>query len=265
MSDVFYIMAEILNCIPEVLIIFLFYNRILEKKYDLSIIYFIVYMFEFVIFAAAAICIDKPYIRVSITFILLLVSAIVLYQNSITKKFFTALYYFLIIFISETLFMGIITLLGYGSQADLLNSGAGRIIGMVGTKIFDFWIVIYSCRIYKNKARSLPINYWIQILLMPFLSSAILLQIYSLDLLTNKEIILYIITITGILYLNFSVFNYFESYDKQVRLTALEQIMEQEDRNYKALTNSYSEIRSIKHDLINQVSVLNDLINNTNI
>ena len=41
--------------------------------------------------------------------------------------------------------------------------------------------------------------------------------------------------------------------------------MEQEDRNYKALTNSYSEIRSIKHDLINQVSVLNDLINKNQI
>lgn len=49
--------------------------------------------------------------------------------------------------------------------------------------------------------------------------------------------------------LNFSVFNYFESYDKQIRLAALEQVMERENENYRAIADSYAEIRNIKHDL----------------
>lgn len=70
----------------------------------------------------------------------------------------------------------------------------------------------------------------------------------------------YIISVCGVLYLNFSLFNYFESYDKQIRLAALEQVMERENENYRAIADSYAEIRNIKHDLKNQVNVLNDLI-----
>jgi sensor histidine kinase regulating citrate/malate metabolism len=57
------------------------------------------------------------------------------------------------------------------------------------------------------------------------------------------------------------VFNYFESFESQIRLAALEQIMEHEDENYRTLTESYEEIRNIKHDLKNQTALLNDLIN----
>lgn len=36
--------------------------------------------------------------------------------------------------------------------------------------------------------------------------------------------------------------------------------MERENENYRAIADSYAEIRNIKHDLKNQVNVLNDLI-----
>ena len=66
----------------------------------------------------------------------------------------------------------------------------------------------------------------------------------------------------GLLYLNLSVLNYFESYDKQIRFVALEKISEKENENYRAIAGSYEEIRCIKHDLKIQVSILNDLIKN---
>lgn len=166
----------------------------------------------------------------------------------------------MIIFISETLFVGILMLMNYGEPTELLNSNTGRIIGMIGTKILDFWIIIYSCRIYKNKVKSLPFKYWMLILLMPILSTVILDLIFPAMAGEDSVMIFYIISVVGLLYVNFSVFNYFESYDNQIKLITLESILEREDENYRTIESSYAEIRSIKHDLKNQIELLNDLI-----
>lgn len=251
---------EIINAIPEILIIALFYHRIFERKYNSYLPYIISYGIAFVVLSVTSLLIASPYMRIGITFVILLTFAIFLYSGSNTIKFFASVYYILIVFISETLFAGILAIMGYGNPSELLESNMGRILGMIGTKIFDFWIIVYSCRIYKNKVKSLPFRYWVLIILMPFLSAIILNQIFPANHSGNNMMIGYIISVCGVLYLNFSVFNYFESYDKQIRLATLEQIMERESENYRAIAGSYAEIRNIKHDLRNQVVVLNDLL-----
>ena len=252
--------VEIINVIPEILIIVLFYHCIFERKYNSYLPYIICYGIAFAVLSVTSLFIASPYIRIGITFAILLTFAIVLYSGANTVKFFASVYYLLIVFISETLFAGILAIMGYGTPSELLESNMGRILGMIGTKIIDFWIIVYSCRIYKNKVKSLPFRYWVLIILMPFLSAIILNQIFPVNHSASNVMIGYIISVCGILYLNFSVFNYFESYDKQIRLATLEQIMERESENYRAIASSYTEIRNIKHDLRNQVTVLNDLL-----
>ncbi|MBR5514143.1 MAG: sensor histidine kinase [Ruminococcus sp.] len=255
-----YEVIEIINAIPEILIIVLFYHRIFDRKYNHYSPYIISYGIAFAVLSVTSLLIVSPYVRIGITFAILLTFAMLLYNGSNTVKFFASVYYLLIVFISETLFVGILTIMGYGNPSELLESNMGRILGMIGTKIFDFWIIVYSCRIYKNKVKSLPFRYWLLIILMPFLSAIILNQIFPTNHSGNNVMIGYIISVCGVLYLNFSVFNYFESYDKQIRLATLEQIMERESENYRAIAGSYAEIRNIKHDLKNQVTVLNDLL-----
>lgn len=251
---------EIINAIPEILIIAFFYHHVFERKYISYLPYIISYGTAFVLLSATSLLIASPYMRIGITFAVLLAFAIFLYSGSNTVKFFASIYYLLIVFISETLFAGILAIMGYGNPSELLESNMGRILGMIGTKIFDFWIIVYSCRIYKNKVKSLPFKYWALIILMPFFSAIILNQIFPAIHSGENVMIGYIISVCGVLYLNFSVFNYFESYDKQIRLAALEQIMEREGENYRAIASSYAEIRNIKHDLRNQVAILNDLL-----
>lgn len=255
-----YDVIEIVNSVAEMLIIAFFFHRIFAAKYSSGVAYFTGYSAALAVLLVSTMNVDSPYIRIGITFIILLSIVSILYIGSYTLKFFSAVYFLLIFFISETLFAGILSVMGYGDPTELLNSNMGRILGMVGTKIFDFWLVVYSCRIYKNKVRSLPLKYWVLIILMPFLSAVILNQIFPAHSSDNNVMAGYIISVCGVLYLNFSVFNYFESYDKQIRLAALEQVMERENENYRAIADSYAEIRNIKHDLKNQVNVLNDLI-----
>lgn len=251
---------EIINAIPEILIIALFYHRIFERKYNSYLPYIISYGIAFAVLSVTSLLVASPYVRIGITFAILLTFAIFLYSGSNTVKFFASVYYLLIVFISETLFVGILVIMGYGNPSELLESNMGRILGMIGTKIFDFWIIVYSCRIYKDKVKSLPFRYWVLIILMPFLSAVILNQIFPAYHIGNNVMIGYIISVCGVLYLNFSVFNYFESYDKQLKLATLEQIMERESENYRAIASSYAEIGNIKHDLKNQVTILNDLL-----
>ena len=96
---------------------------------------------------------------------------------------------------------------------------------------------------------------------MPIISGILLYLIFPSDSSSSGNLVISVFAMLGLLYFNFSVFNYFESFESQIRLAALEQIMEHEDENYRTLTESYEEIRNIKHDLKNQTALLNDLIN----
>lgn len=255
-----YDIIETVNAIIEILIIALFYHRIFDRKYDTSAAYLVGYSAAFISLLISTLNVSSPYIRICVTFVILLLLSFLIYSGSKILKLFASIYFLLIFYISETLFVGILVIMGYGNPSELLESNMGRVLGMIGTKIFDFWIIVYSCRIYKNKVKSLPFRYWVLIILMPFLSAIILNQIFPANHIGNNVMIGYIISVCGVMYLNFSVFNYFESYDKQLRLATLEQIMERESENYRAIASSYAEIRNIKHDLKNQVTILNDLL-----
>ena len=239
-------LSELINVIPEVLIIILFFERIFQRKYRTIIPYIAVYTVDFLILLFASLFITYPQMRITVTFIVLLFSAAFLYNSSRIVKLFASIYYIVLIFISESLFMGVLMLMDYGNPIELLQSGTGRILGMIGTKIFDFWIVVYSCRIYKSKVKNLPLQYWILILLMPFLSAIIINLVFTANENDKSMMSSYIICVCGLLYLNLSVFNYFESYDKQIRLAALEKITEKENENYRAIAGSYDEIRNLK-------------------
>ncbi len=260
MKFTIYDAAELVNVIPEILIIALFYHRIFRRKYKSKVLYIAVYSAAFLILSIVTLLISLPLIQISATFVILILSALFFYDGSNIVKIFASIYYIALIFISESLFIGVLMLMDFGSPMRLLESGTGRILGMIGTKIFDFWIVVYSCRIYKSKIKNLPLKYWILILMMPFLSAVIINLVFAANENNKSMMSSYMICVGGLLYLNLSVFNYFESYDKQLRLAALEKISEKENENYQAIAGSYEEIRSIKHDLKNQVSLLNDLI-----
>lgn len=256
----FFDIIEILNVIPEILIIALFHHRILQKKYPSRLPCVLGYSIAFVVLTVITVFCGEPRIQIVATLIILLTLSITLYSGSNVVKIFSSVYYIVVVLISETLFVGILMLMGYGNPTELLDSGVGRVIGMIGTKIFDFWIIVYSCRIYKSRVKSLPLKYWILILLMPFLSSIMLDLIFPKIGTETSVMIFFIITIIGVMYLNLSVFNYFESYDKQLRLATLEKVLEKEDENYRTIGSAYNEIRSVKHDLKNQIELLNNLI-----
>ncbi len=75
---------EIINAIPEILIIALFYHRIFERKYNSYLPYIISYGIAFVVLSVTSLLVASPYVRIGITFAILLTFAIFLYSGSNT-------------------------------------------------------------------------------------------------------------------------------------------------------------------------------------
>ncbi len=258
--DIFQIF-ELTNSVIEILILGMFLSRIFQPKYCGKLPYLVGYIIATIIQSLAALFIPQPYIRIAVTYIVLIALCVFLYKGTTVYKIFSSLYCLMVLFLSEAIFVGLLTLIGIGSPTSMLSAGAERTLGILGTKIFDFWIIVYSCKIFNGKIRCLPLKHWILIILMPIISGILLYLIFPSDSSSSGDLVISVFAMLGLLYFNFSVFNYFESFESQIRLAALEQIMEHEDENYRTLTESYEEIRNIKHDLKNQTALLNDLIN----
>lgn len=253
---------EAVNVVAEITIVFLYFSKLLISKYKNKYLYAVAYIISAMILYLTGIITSNSTVLISVTFIILLVTSNIMYQGAVTKKVFLSLLFIVIVFISEILFIGTMTALDIGLPSEIVQPGIKRVIGMIGTKIIYFWIVIIVIRLINKKIKEVPIKHWIMIFLMPVVSTLVLYIIfYSLMNSSAKDgMIIYCIAVLGLMYMNFEMFDFFETYQKQIRLTALEQLVAFENKNYKLIEKSYSDMRKLKHDISNQVNVINDLI-----
>ena len=156
--DIFHIF-EIVNSVIEILIFAVFLPRIFQPKYSEKLPYLFGYSTAMIVQSAAALLITQPFIRIVVTFSLLVMLSAFLYKGTAVYKLFSSLYCIMVLFLSEAIFVGLLMLIGMGSPTSMLSAGAERALGMLGTKIFDFWIIVYSCKIFKGKVRSLPLKH----------------------------------------------------------------------------------------------------------
>lgn len=262
MHSVFWSIAEAANVAFEMLIVLLYFNKLFTPSYEYKLTYICGYSTAALTLYLAGVFSSNSTVLISVTFLLLLLLSILLYDGTIIRKAFLSLLFIVIVFISEILFIGLLNFFDIGLPSEIGKQGINRIIGMVGTKIIYFWIVIFVCRLINRKIKEIPIKQWITIVLMPAISTIILYIIYY-DLMSSREnnkIILYCIAVLGLLYINYAVFDFFETYLKQLRVSVLEQVIERETTNYKQLENAYNDMRTLKHDVANQLDVITDLI-----
>lgn len=262
MHTIFWNIVEAANVAVEMLIVLLYFSKLFAPSYEYKRIYICGYSAAALILYLAGVLTTNSTVLITVTFSLLLLISILLYDGTIIRKAFLSLLFIVIVFISEILFIGLLNILEIGSPSEIGNQGINRIIGMVGTKIIYFWIVIFVCRLINRKIKEIPIKQWLTIILMPAISTIILYIIYY-DLMSsheNNKILLYCIAVLGLLYINFAVFDFFETYLKQLRISVLEQVIERETTNYKQIENAYNDMRTLKHDISNQLDVITDLI-----
>lgn len=253
---------EAVNVAVEMLIVLLFFSKTLLPKFDSKTWYVITYLTAAVILYITGRITVNSTVLISVTFVLLTIISLFLYKGNAVKKIFLSSIFIVIVFISEILFLGTMTVLNIGLPQEIVQQGIKRIIGMVGTKIIYFWIIVIGCRIFNKKFKDVPLKQWLLIFLMPVLSTVILYIIFYslLESTVRGGMIIYCIAVLGLMYINFAVFDFFETYQKQLKLSVLEQVIEVENTNYKLIEKSYSDMRKLKHDMSNQIDVINDLM-----
>lgn len=256
---------EAVNVVLEFVIVYLFHTKLFKQKYETKSCYLAAYSIGAVVLYVGGLLTSNSSILITVTFILLFLISFFLYEGTNSKKIFCSSMFIVFIITSEMLFISMMTALKLGTPADIIEQGANRIIGMLGTKIIYFWMIYIVCNLINKKTDSIPVKHWIMIILMPCLSAVILCVLFQ-SMTSSGSIgnIIYVISVSGLLYINIAVFDFFETYQKKLRLSVLEQVIEIENKNYELLEKSYSDMRTLKHDIENQIEVVKSLIEQDN-
>ena len=264
MSNISAQFVELMNIMIEIGIIFTYFSKVLKTKYDFNAIYIIAYCLSVITLFGVVSVTTAPMSLMTATIGILLILSITIYSERFIIKLFYVFIYILIIFIADPILMGMMYLLRLGSPNEALEAGTERILGMVGTKILYFWMVLIVSRVLMKKVREIPLLHWISIILMPIISIVVLYSIFISIAVANNthSMIIYLISIAGMVYINVAMFNFFESYSKQMKLAFMETVAEREAENYRSLRLSYKEMQKLKHDFQNELAVLKDMIAN---
>ena len=256
---------EIINVAIEMFLIFLYFSLLCKRKIKKRFLILLFFLFTSIL-SAIVLLSDSIVLNLITTTVLISIIAFLCFDDTIRHKIFWIAIYLLIISISEPIVIGVLCIANMGTPNEFLESGLGRYLGMLGTNIIYLWLIGLMHRLINKRVRDLPVKYWALIILIPIISIFWLQTI--LDSFTVNDSISYFslsISLAGIIFINIAMFNFFESYEDKIKLKYLETLKQQEQENYKLLTLSYKQVREFKHDIENQFSVLNDMLENDDI
>ena len=256
---------EIANVVIEIILIFLYFSLLSKQKHK-KIVSCSIFLLASTILSFVVLYSDSMFINLTTTIVLITLISFICFEDTVKNRILDIIIYLMIISVSEPIVIGILCVANMGTPNDFLQSSLGRYLGMIGTDLIYLWLIGIMHRTINKRLRNLPVKYWILIIIIP-ITSIFLLQII-LDSFTAYNSINYWslgISLLGIIYINIAMFNFFESYEDKIKLNYLETLKQQEQENYKLLTLSYKQVREFKHDIENQFSVLNDMLENNDI
>ena len=103
----------------------------------------------------------------------------------------------------------------------------------------------------------MPLKYAMPIMLVPMLSLIMIIMIDKVISVSNgagDKLILPLVIM--LMYVNFIMFDYMESYSNKLQLEAANEIIRKDRENYKILEENEKEIREIKHDIRKHMQVI---------
>lgn len=189
-----------------------------------------------------------------------IVFAYFLCEGTLKNKLFISAIYEVAVSIADILATIVITHFGIKYQM----SGGDNITYIVGAMLSNFirlWLLAYVARKLSRKIHNLTISYWIFITICPILSIMCMI-IFDIYLMQAQSVnnLLVVIPPLCILYINFMLFKFFETFSEQIRLKVIEELAQSEEENYKILQNNETELRKLRHDMKNHMLMLHEYL-----
>lgn len=152
------------------------------------------------------------------------------------------------------------------SYLQMTENPAYRITGVFLSITISYSMILAASFILRKKIKDLPLRYWVAVVLCPTLSYASLLMTDTILMhsdITNPIFI--ILPAIALIYINFILFDFFETYSKRIEYEGMKMVEEQNKENYKILEESETDLRILRHDLKNHMNIIDSLSSNGDI
>ena len=148
------VIIESLNCLAESMVIVFYLYNMMKEDYRFrkkSLVPAVILCF--ISLDSVTLFLEYPWVHLIATFILMMAISSIMFECKFGTKIFCSLIFLIVILASESLPMGILYMLNFGSPLEQLTSGAGRYIGMFCSKLFCFWFSVYIIEYSKQAER----------------------------------------------------------------------------------------------------------------
>lgn len=204
------------------------------------------------------------YFNLSVAFLVCFFASYIVYEGTLKNKLFMSVMYIVVSIFVDIIVTIIFTT--FGIEYNIVGKdNITYIAGATLSNFIRFWLCVYVGKIFGKKLYGFSFSYWLFFILCPFLSIFCLL-IFDSYLMQAEQINLFTVFIPSfcILYINFMLFRFFETFSEKIRLKVVEEVAEKERENYKILENNETELRILRHDITNHILMIQEYLNDEN-
>lgn len=253
---------EIATCVVEVAILFFYTDAILERRKNLGKGIYGVFGIALLLNIARSYLFLPMNTNVMLTCVIWMAVTCICFEGTWLKKLF-----FIAVEITMAIASDMITSMILSFFADIEYSDVLtlRYLGMMMTNSIYFVFVIYIVHFAKKNYRHLPLKFNILMALCPLISIFLLLflDLYMIE--TQK--VYYIpsfLAVVGLAYINVMIFNFFDYYEKGIKVTALDALLRANEENYKLLEDNEKQLNILRHDISKHMAGIKDMMEQDN-
>lgn len=250
---------EFISCFLDIVIVFIYFNGVLERKESIEKIFWIYFCMAVLINFARTNLYLSLAPNIFVTIILWSLIAVFCFDDSYTQKSFFVTINAITIMISEiltALFISTFLNIEYDDGFTM------RYLGIVLSTTLLFVFNLFTIYIAKKKYRNLPIKYNILMILCPIFSLYLLMLLDSyIAHSPNHNYFMSFLAVLGLGYINIMVFDFFDYYEKGLQAQTLDVVLKANEENYKILEQNEKELHILRHDILKHMVEIKEMLN----
>lgn len=250
---------EFISCFLDIVIVFIYFNGVLERKESIEKIFWIYFCMAVLINFARTNLYLSLAPNIFVTIILWSLIAVFCFDGSYTQKSFFVTVNAITIMISEiltALFISTFLNIEYDDGFTM------RYLGIVLSTTLLFVFNLFTIYIAKKKYRNLPIKYNILMILCPIFSLYLLMLLDSyIAHSPNHNYFMSFLAVLGLGYINIMVFDFFDYYEKGLQAQTLDVVLKANEENYKILEQNEKELHILRHDILKHMVEIKEMLN----
>lgn len=250
---------EFISCFLDIVIVFIYFNGVLERKESIEKIFWIYFCMAVLINFARTNLYLSLAPNIFVTIILWSLIAVFCFDGSYTQKSFFVTVNAITIMISEIL-TALFTSTFLNIEYD--DGFTMRYLGIVLSTTLLFVFNLFTIYIAKKKYRNLPIKYNILMILCPIFSLYLLMLLDSyIAHSPNHNYFMSFLAVLGLGYINIMVFDFFDYYEKGLQAQTLDVVLKANEENYKILEQNEKELHILRHDILKHMVEIKEMLN----